>query len=304
MEELLRKYEDYLKIEKGFAWLTLKFYIRDLKEFLQFISEKKVNLTDIKNNEKKLSLFIREYLALMVKTKKKSTISRKLASLRSFFRFLERNGIIEKDPSSGITFPKVPKSLPRFLNTDEAKALVESPELYDVLAIRDRAILELLYSSGLRVSELTSLKLDSVSLENEIIKVKGKGGKERIVPFGQKAKAALMKYLDKRKELLSGKKLIESDHLFLNYKGEPITSRSIDRIVKKYRTKAGLSKKVSPHILRHSFATHLLEGGADLRVIQELLGHSSLSTTQNYTHISVDRLMEVYKRAHPRANER
>lgn len=304
MEELIRKYEDYLKIEKGFTGLTLKFYIRDLKEFLQFISEKKVNPSDIKNSEKKLSLLIREYLALMVKTKKKSTISRKLASLRSFFRFLERNEIVEKDPSSGITFPKVPKSLPRFLNTDEAKALVESPELYDVLAIRDRAILELLYSSGLRVSELTSLKLDSVSLENEIIKVKGKGGKERIVPFGQKAKAALMEYLDRRRELLSGKKLIESDYLFLNYKGEPITSRSIDRIVKKYRTKAGLSKKVSPHILRHSFATHLLEGGADLRVIQELLGHSSLSTTQNYTHISVDRLMEVYKRAHPRANER
>lgn len=304
MEELLNKYENYMKFEKGFAGLTLRFYIRDLKEFLKFIADKKIEEFNIKKGNKILPSIMREYLASLFKSRKKSTVSRKLASMRTFFKFLEREGVIETDPTEGLSFPKVPKSLPRFLNQDEAKVLVESPEKSDALTVRDRALLELLYSSGLRVAEITGLKIQNVDMENELVKVKGKGGKERIVPFGKKAKEALREYLNKRKELLNNDKLIETDFLFLNYRGEKLTTRSVGRIIKKYRAKSGLSKEISPHVLRHSFATHLLEGGADLRVIQELLGHSSLSTTQKYTHISVDRLMEVYKKNHPRASER
>lgn len=293
-----------MKFERGFAGLTLRFYIRDLKEFLKFISNKKIEDFNIKKDFKILPSIIREYLASLFKSRKKSTVSRKLASLRTFFKFLEREGAIDSDPTEGLSFPKVPKSLPRFLNQDEAKVLVESPEKTDALTVRDRALLELLYSSGLRVAELTGLKIQDIDMENELVKVKGKGGKERIVPFGEKAKEALIEYLHEREKLLNKNRLVSTDFLFLNYRGEKLTTRSVGRIIKKYRTKSGLSKEVSPHVLRHSFATHLLEGGADLRVIQELLGHSSLSTTQKYTHISVDRLMEVYKKNHPRASER
>ncbi len=293
-----------MKFERGFAGLTLRFYIRDLKEFLKFIADKKIEKFNIKMGNKILPSIIREYLASLFKSRKKSTVSRKLASLRTFFKFLEREGTIDSDPTEGLSFPKVPKSLPRFLNQDEAKVLVESPEKQDTLTIRDRAILELLYSSGLRVAELTELKIHDIDMENELVKVKGKGGKERIVPFGIKAKEALKEYLIERENLLNKNKLVSTDFLFLNYRGERLTTRSVGRIIKKYRTKSGLSKEVSPHVLRHSFATHLLEGGADLRFIQELLGHSSLSTTQKYTHISVDRLMEVYKKNHPRASQR
>jgi integrase/recombinase XerC len=303
MEELLKRYEEYLKFERGFADLTLRFYVKDLKEFLKYISAQKIE-DNITKESKILPSLIRGYLASLFKIRKKSTVSRKLASLRTFFKFLEKDGVIESDPTEGLTFPKVPKSLPRFLNQDEAKTLVEAPDSHNVLALRDRALLELLYSSGLRVSELTGLKIQNVDMENELLRVKGKGGKERIVPFGEKAKVALEEYLDKRRELLGQGRLIENDFIFLNYRGEKLTARSVERIIKKYRTKSGLSKEISPHVLRHSFATHLLEGGADLRVIQELLGHSSLSTTQKYTHISVDQLMEVYKKTHPRASER
>ncbi len=303
MEEFLKKYEGYLRFEKGFAGLTIRFYIRDLKEFLKYISDKKIENNIIKE-EKVLPSIVREYLASLFKDRERSTVSRKIASLRTFFKFLEREGAVEKNPTEGLSFPKVPKSLPRFLNQDEAKVFVESPEERSVLTVRDRAMLELLYSSGLRVAELTGLKIQDIDMENELLRVRGKGGKERIVPFGEKAKEALDKYLNRRKELLVGGRLIDPDALFLNYKGEKLTTRSVERIVKKYRAKSGLSKEISPHVLRHSFATHLLEGGADLRVIQELLGHSSLSTTQKYTHISVDRLMEVYKKNHPRASEK
>lgn len=302
MEELFKKYEDYLKFERGFAQLTTRFYTRDLKEFLKFIKEK--NEDNFLEETKILPTIVREYLALLFRGRRKSTVSRKLASLRTFFNFLEREGAIETDPTEGLSFPKVPRSLPRFLNQDEAKTLVESPDNSGVLTVRDRAILELLYSSGLRVAELTELKIQNLDMESELVRVKGKGGKERIVPFGEKARKALIEYLSKRKELFPEGRLIEPEHLFLNYRGGKLTTRSVGRIIKKYRTKSGLSKEISPHVLRHSFATHLLEGGADLRVIQELLGHSSLSTTQKYTHISVDRLMEVYKKNHPRASER
>lgn len=301
MEELIKKFEEYLKYERVSQPLTLRFYIRDLKEFFNFLKEKKykIEVPDVEL----LASAVREYIAGLIREKKKSTVSRKLASLRTFFRFLQRENIIEQDPSEGILFPKNAKPLPRFLNQDEAKALVESPREMVNLGLRDRAILELLYASGLRVAELTSLNLNDVDMESELVRVKGKGGKERIVPFGSKAKEALSEYLRVRDELLRERGLIETNALFLNYKGERLTPRSVDRIIKKYRTISGITKNVSPHVLRHSFATHLLEGGADLRAIQELLGHSSLSTTQNYTHVSVDRLMEVYKKAHPRARE-
>jgi integrase/recombinase XerC len=301
---LLNRYQDVLKVEYGFSPLTLKFYLRDLEEFFNFVREKGLAPERLLTSTTSGAQMVREYLAVLIKTKKRRTVSRKLASLRTFFRYLVREGKIDNDPTEGLSFPKIPRSLSRFLNQDEARVLVESPDKEDILSIRDRAILELLYSSGLRVAEIASLRIRDINFENEILKVKGKGSKERIVPFGKMAKEALEKYISRRSELSVRNKLIESDVVFLNYKGEPITTRSIDRIVKKYRLKAGIAKEISPHVLRHSFATHMLEGGADLRVIQELLGHSSLSTTQNYTHITVDRLMEVYKKNHPRASER
>jgi integrase/recombinase XerC len=249
-------------------------------------------------------LTIRLYLGHLYQDKriKRTSVVRKLATLRTFFRYLKREGIIEKNPAKLVATPKGGKDLPHALTVDEAFRLLDAPNAHNPLGSRDRAILELLYSSGLRVGELTSLTLDDVDLGGGIVRVMGKGGKERLVPIGSKAVEALRSYLERRGEL---KKEGESPtpYLFLNRRGGRLTPRSVARMITTYRLRGGIATEASPHTFRHSFATHLLDAGADLRGIQELLGHASLSTTQKYTHVSSAKLMEVYDRTHPRARK-
>jgi integrase/recombinase XerC len=222
-----------------------------------------------------------------------------LSTLRSFFGYLVRQAEIKQNPADMVSAPKMGKPIPDFLPVDEVFQLMHGPDTDSVLGSRDRAILEVLYSCGLRVSELTALNLDSLDLELGIARVIGKGNKERVVPIGDKAKKALSNYLEKRGELLAGR--TERGALFLNNRGGRLSSRSVARLVKKHMQRCNLGRPLSPHGLRHSFATHLLDAGADLRAIQEMLGHVSLSTTQRYTHLSVDKLMAEYDKAHPRS---
>ena len=229
---------------------------------------------------------------------KKSTASRRLAALRSFCKYLNREGIMKKNPAKLISSPKLPKQLPRFLTVDEVFGLVEKPDGLGFMEQRDRAMLELMYSSGLRVAELSSLNLDDINLDEGLVKVMGKGRKERIVPVGGKAQEALRSYLVEKMLQKKGDKA-----LFVSRNGKRLDTRGVRRIVRKYSLALGLPGKVSPHTLRHTFATHLLQSGADLRVIQELLGHSSLSTTQKYTHLDITHLMDIYDKAHPLAND-
>ncbi|UCH45259.1 MAG: tyrosine recombinase XerC [Nitrospiraceae bacterium] len=290
----MKKYTDqfiyYLKTEQGVSPHTLRAYTEDLKEFISFI-DKKPN--DIDN------LDIRTFLAALHHRKlKKSSISRKLATIRSFFKFLHREGYVKKNPAKLVSSPRVPKSLPRFLDIDEAFSLMNTPRGDTFKPTRDKAILELLYSSGLRVSELTSLDVIDLDSKESVLRVKGKGRKERIVPIGSKAMEALQNYLPER---ISLKK--KSPALFLNNRGGRLTQRSVSRILVQYSRMINLKGDLSPHTLRHTFATHLLHEGADLRSIQELLGHASLSTTQKYTHVDIGHLTEVYDKAHPMAKK-
>jgi len=244
---------------------------------------------------------VRLFLAQIAKKHQKATLSRKVATLKAYFKFLKKRGRLKDQRLLFLRGPKTEKPLPRVLSVDEAFALVESPQGESFKALRDRALLELLYSTGLRVSELASLTTEMLSLDLMILRVKGKGGKERIVPFGKKAKEALLVYLPVREELLK-KRGIHRKELFLNRCGGPLSVRSIHRLIKTYALSLGLPA-VSPHTLRHSFATHLLESGADLRAIQEMLGHARLSTTQRYTHLDFSHLAAIYDQAHPRAGK-
>jgi integrase/recombinase XerC len=241
--------------------------------------------------------------SLYEQKKKKSSIHRKVASLRTFFRFLCREGVLEANPAKLVSSPRVERKLPNHLSIEQMLKFIETPEIDTALGKRDRAILELLYASGMRVSELVNLNLTDIDFPNKTLRVKGKGRKERIVPFGEHAKNALQEYLGVRGELL-----VEADPdkrdpaaVFMNYQGTRITTRSVGRMIDKYVKICAEVHHISPHSLRHSFATHMLDAGADLRVIQELLGHARLSTTQQYTHVSMDKLMEVYDKAHPKA---
>lgn len=288
MEKYFEQFINFLKIEQGVSPHTLRAYTEDLKEFLSFTDKQ---LKDIDN------LDIRAFLASLYHKKlKKSSISRKLATIRSFFKYLHREGYVKKNPAKLVSSPKVPKALPRFLTIDEAFSLMDAPQGETFKTTRDKAILELLYSSGLRVSELTSLDISDLDLKESLIRVKGKGKKERIVPIGSKALEAIKNYLPERVSLKK-----KSTALFLNSHGGRLTQRSIRRILLEYSRMVNLKGYLSPHTLRHTFATHLLHGGADLRSIQELLGHSSLSTTQKYTHVDITHLAEVYDKAHPMA---
>ena len=255
--------------------------------FLEGIAVKKVD-----------RMVLRKYLSFLHRKNRKSSIARKLSTLRSFFKYLVREQILSANPAKPVSTPKVEKLLPSTLTVDEAFRLVESPSRDKRMSeteLRDRAILELLYSSGIRVSELVGLNPDRVDLDLGIIKVMGKGRKERIVPIGTKAIEALKSYAKIRG------RMEDTSPLFLNLRGGRLTDRSVVRLVKKYGRQSGIFRKISPHSLRHTFATHLLDAGADLREIQEMLGHASLSTTQRYTHLTVGKLMEVYDKAHPRS---
>ena len=305
MKALIGKFLEHLRVETNASVHTLRSYATDLEQFRSFLLSKDFSIDEKSGDvsvEKIDHLAIRAYLSHLYRGHKKSSLARKLAAQRSFFRYLVEEGFLAQNPAEIVATPKQEKPLPTFLPVDEVFSLLETPDRSTTWGARDRAILETLYSCGIRVSELTGLSEGDVDFSLGILKVYGKGRKERIVPIGEKALAAIREYLPQRDRILGslGHKGRGSP-LFINPRGGRLTSRSVARILHKYILKCGLLRKVSPHALRHSFATHLLDAGADLRAIQELLGHVSLSTTQRYTHVSVDKLMEVYDRAHPRA---
>ena len=281
----------YLGVERDASSHTLRAYRKDLEDFFRFVSIKPedVELADVRG-------FIADQMRSGLN---KTTVSRRLASIRSFFKFLYREGYKKSNPAKLVPNPKTPKLLPNFLSVDDTFSLVEKPQGPGLLSARDRAILELLYSSGLRVSELSGLDAEDINTKEGLVKVKGKGKKERIVPVGSKALDAVKSYLVERIALKRKDKA-----LFLNRIGSRLTDRGVRRIVVKYARMIGIGGRIGPHALRHTFASHLLQGGADLRVIQELLGHSSLSTTQKYTHLDVTHLIDVYDKAHPFAKEK
>ena len=282
----------YLETERNVSPHTLAAYRRDLQQLALFASKELGG--DVSAGEVD-HLLLRRYLALLGKTCGKNSIGRKLAAMKTFFRFLLRQGEIDRNPAELTATPKKEQRLPFHLDIDQATVLMEAPTAQEKHVLRDRAVLELLYSSGLRVSELTGLDIGDLDLSGGMVRVMGKGGKERIVPVGSRAILAVRKYLVQRGELAG------SGALFLNTRGWRINRRSVARIVDVHVLRVAAFKHISPHTLRHTFATHMLEGGADLRSIQELLGHASLSTTQKYTHVGIDRLMEVYDKAHPKA---
>ncbi|MEE8423920.1 MAG: site-specific tyrosine recombinase/integron integrase, partial [Thermodesulfobacteriota bacterium] len=283
---------------------TLDAYSRDLRKFFSFLKEAGPN--EKYPDVEVISIEdIRGFIGRLFRGKqKRSTIGRNLASIKSFFKYLVKKDILEKNPADLVSSPKIENRLPTTITVDEAFSLVEAPKSDKPLEKRNRAILEVFYSTGIRVSELVGLDLDSVDFDTGVIKVLGKGGKERISLLGSKAMAVLKDYLNSGRDRLINKDTCSERALFLNARGGRLTPRSIERVVDRYVKIAGVNKKISPHSLRHSFATHMLDSGADLRSIQEFLGHASLSTTQKYTHVSVDKLMEVYDRAHPRAKKK
>lgn len=299
LEEALDAFQNYLKVHRSSSSLTNVAYQQDIFQFTMFtasVLQKDPGAIIPADIDYKV---VRQFLSWLTRNGyKKSTVARKLASLRSFFRFLQQEQLADTNPVHLISTPKQDKRLPGFLYYEEVKQLLATPDSDTVLGSRDRALLEFIYSSGIRVSEVVSLDVSALDIPLGYIKVMGKGAKERMVPFGSVAARALAQYIDKsRPRLLTDAETA----LFLNHRGGRLTSRGVRYIVDKHVKQAALSQKVSPHTLRHSFATHMLDEGADLRVVQELLGHVSLSTTQIYTHVTKQRLKYVYKNTHPRA---
>jgi len=293
MRKELSQFLDFLQHEKNSSPHTVASYRRDLSQLAGFLEEKKIGL-------KKIDVVVlRGFLARLHETKnKKSTVARKLAAIRSFLQFCLNKKWIEDNPAKLVATPKQERHVPSFLSEDEMAKFLDLPRSDNPLDLRDKALLELLYATGLRVSELVGANLDDLNFSERLILVRGKGKKERIVPFGRKAEQSLALYIRARPKINKGK--IEGNAVFLNFRGERLTSRSVERIVDKYLQLTAIERDVSPHSLRHSFASHLLSRGADLRMIQELLGHESLSTTQKYTHLDLKHLLEVYQKTHPR----
>lgn len=329
---LIRSFMEYLSSVKGYSVNTCRAYTRDLKEFFAYIKEHhtgkgidqtnpdNVNISqsdglannladDLANGlanklAKELDslidgLMIRGFLGVLHQKNSKSTIARKLSSIRTFFNYLNKNGFIKDNPAGLIHTPKQAQEIPTFLSVDDMFRLLDSMQEETLLGLRNRSIFETLYSTGMRVSEIAGLDVFHVDADQSTVRVLGKGSKERILPIGKSALRAIGNYREK----LQKEKKISPDQngpLFLNKNGSRLTTRSIARILEKVVKTCGLFMPVSPHALRHSFATHMLDAGADLRVVQELLGHKSLSTTQKYTHVSIDKLMNIYDKTHPR----
>jgi integrase/recombinase XerC len=304
MDELFTRYLNYLRYERNASPHTIRNYESDLLQFRDYLkggdAEAKVDVGAVDTQR------IRGFLSLLFeREKKKSSIGRKLAAVRAFYKFLAKEGVLAANPAATVSTPKVERNLPRIMTEEEMgnflNGVAEAVPQGEPMMRRDQAILELLYASGLRVSELTGLDLRSINFGDGMLLVRGKGRKERIVPFGSKAKQALEEYLPIREKLLMEVRRTGQAALFLNTKGARLTTRSVDRLLKKYVLLFGPNVKVSPHSMRHAFASHLLTEGADLRAIQEMLGHKSLATTQKYTQVSIKQLMDVYDKTHPKA---
>ena len=284
-----KEFYKYLEREKGAPYNTKRAYRGDIEDFIVFIDKSSYDTIDHNT--------IRAYIVSIYKNLKKSSLSRKVSAIKVFFKFMKRKGYTEENTALVIKNPKIEKNLPKFYTIDEMFHFLDFLPREGWLNVRNRAIFELMYSTGTRAQEVLNLNMDDVHLDGMWIKIKGKGGKERIVPFGEKAKGALKEYETTVKEI--GKD-VPGKALFINIRGGRLSYRGLLKIMKKHQLKAQLFKDLSLHGIRHSFATHLLDSGADLRSIQELLGHSKLSTTQKYTHVSMDKLMEIYDKSHPR----
>ena len=300
LTDYIERFITWLSDEKGYSPHTIVNYQRDLFEFADEAGRE----IDVDSLD---TAIIRNYVYSLNIKNKSSSVARKLSALRTFFKFLELENVIRNNPMGSISMPKQEQHIPVFLSVDEVFSLLETPGSGETFGVRDRAILELLYSTGMRVSELVDCNMVSLDFDSEMVRVKGKGNRERIIPIGEPAIKTLQAYFierDKhlRNRLQQGKK-VDKEAVFLNSRGTRLTVRSVERLIAEYGRKAGIDKPVTPHVLRHSFATHLLEMGADMRSVQELLGHASLSTTQKYTHLDMVHLMKVYDRAHPKARK-
>jgi tyrosine recombinase XerC len=294
MRRSIEEFLAYLRHERNASSHTISSYGRDLGQLEAYLIEKKADWRSADN------VVLRGFLgSLYEKKRKKSTIGRKLAAMRSFYDYCLKRKWIEKNPAKVLARPRQDINVPTFLSEDEMAEFLDLPSSDKPLDLRDRAALELLYASGIRVGELVAVDLEDVGFGERLVRVKGKGKKERLVLFGKKAEAGIRTYLRARPDILKDR--LGQNALFLNYKGERLTSRSVERIVGKYIRRTAVKRQISPHSLRHSFASHLLSRGADLRVIQELLGHASLATTQKYTHLDLKQLLDVYKKSHPRS---
>ena len=302
MRGWIESFIETLSAEKGFSLNTCRAYRNDLEQFLAYLRDSEIGLlrrgekVDVRNVD---DIVIRSYMGFLYKKNQKSTIARKLSALRSFFRFLVKRGAIRTNPADKVLTPKQGRTVPNYLPVDDMFRLLDGVKGESVLALRNRAILETLYSTGVRVAELAGMDIGDVDFDSGFVRVIGKGNKERLAPVGKKALGRIRAYVDTRRET-TGSVIQGSDPLFLNSRGGRLSTRSIARLLEVVVRQLGLLRPISPHGLRHTFATHMLDAGADLRVVQELLGHASLTTTQRYTHVSIDRLMEVYDKAHPR----
>ncbi|MCL6580687.1 MAG: site-specific tyrosine recombinase XerD [Firmicutes bacterium] len=296
MQDLIGEFINYLSAERGLALNTLESYGRDLRQYYSFLKSK-ARLVSLQEASR---ANIISYLLQMEKQgKSPATIARRLAALKSFYQFLLRESLVERDPTANLESPKLDRKLPRVLTVKEVETLLRQPKTSTVSGLRDKAMLEILYASGIRVSELVALNLPDVNLEAQYVRCVGKGGKERLVPIGSIACQAVTEYLARSRPRLV--KDPGERSLFVNHHGRRMTRQGFWKIVKKYAAQAGIKKSITPHTLRHSFATHLLENGADVRAVQEMLGHADISTTQIYTHVNRGRLRDVYKNSHPRA---
>ncbi len=305
MASSVAEFEEHLARERGLSQHTVRAYVRDVRDFLQF-ARRELNVAEPEQRWRKLDVrAVRRYLAfLQHRGLARRTVARRMASLRALFDFLVRRGELGANPALLLSGPRLDRPLPRFVYREHIERLLCAPQGSDPLALRDRALLEMFYATGLRVGEMAALRVDQVGGGDEL-RVVGKGNRERVVLIGRVARECLERYLREgrpklaaRYERATGRR---SDALWLNARGGPLTARSMARIVRKYALAAGVSVQVSPHTLRHTFATHMLEGGADLRTIQELLGHRSLASTQIYAHVTIRRLREAYEKAHPLA---
>jgi integrase/recombinase XerD len=292
-EDILRIFLEFLTVEKGLSVNTIQSYSLDLRKLFLFLRKEKISWQ--RAREEDLIKFLHHQSRANLSPR---SLARLISSVRSFYRFLVLDGMINKSPASNFSTPRLWLDLPKFLTEKEVERLIEQPEKKSSHSLRDKAVLEFLYATGLRVSELTNLKLKDLNLEQGFVLCRGKGGKERIVPVGHSAQMVLRQYLQEARPRLAKS---EDDSLFLTNRGGAFTRQGLWKMLRKYGKQAGLEKKISPHVLRHSFATHLLERGADLRSVQLMLGHSQITTTQIYTHVSRKHLQKIYEKYHPRA---